>query len=79
MLSLSRSISGIVSSDSETLTKQLRWQVNALQPYFFVYCQNPELSKEKVYEMLQPVLRNGERGRVVRLDNVGREGAFQLL
>ena len=53
----------------------MRWQVSALQPYFFVYCQNPELSEEKVHEMLQPVLRNGERGRVVKLDNIGREGA----
>lgn len=46
-------------------------QIKALNPWVYVYCQNPSTSKEQLLDALAPILRRGE---IIKLDNRGREG-----
>ena len=45
-------------------------QVADMQPFVYVYCQNPNIDPQDLSERLKPILK---RGAVVHLDNVGRE------
>ena len=44
-----------------------------MKPRVFVYCQNPDLKNLSAF---QPLLKHG--GRIVHLDNKGREGRVYL-
>ena len=46
-------------------------QIKELNPYVYVYCQNPEFPEAKLHALLGDGLQNGE---IVHLENKGREG-----
>ena len=49
-------------------------QIKELQPYVYIYCQNPALEKTRLQEMFGSVVVSGE---IVSLENKGREGEHQ--
>lgn len=46
-------------------------QIKELEPYVYIYCQNPALEKARLQEMFGSVVVSGE---IVQLENKGREG-----
>jgi len=55
---------------------KLTEQVEAMEPYVWVYCQNRDMEAHSQLQPLTEISRSG--GTIVQLDNVGRESHAYL-
>ncbi len=62
---------------SSCLSKKDFWcmQIKELEPYVYIYCQNPALEDTRLQEMFGSIVASGE---IVSLENKGREGEQKI-